>query len=163
MQAERFEMRPAAPGDLAPLAGLWLQGWRDGHAAITPAALARLRTLESFTERLERALPDVRVAGPVGAPMGFHLIKGEELNQFYVDARARGSGLAARLLEDAEACFRGAGVARPWLACAIGNDRAARFYEKSGWTRTGVERVPTETSEGPFPLDVWRYEKRLGG
>ena len=24
-----------------------------------------------------------------------------------------------------------------WLACAIGNDRAARFYEKSGWRRAG--------------------------
>jgi hypothetical protein len=48
-----------------------------------------------------------------------------------------------------------------WLACAIGNARAARFYEKSGWAMARVETVPTETSEGLFPLEVWRYEKRL--
>ncbi len=26
-----------------------------------------------------------------------------------------------------------------------------------------IENVPTETSEGLFPLEVWRYEKRLAG
>ena len=47
------------------------------------------------------------------------------------------------------------------LSGAIGNGRAARFYEKSGWTLARIETVPTETSEGLFPLEVWRYEKRL--
>ena len=47
-----------------------------------------------------------------------------------------------------------------WLACAIGNDRAARFYEKSGWhiARTFVSELPVP--DGIFPLEVWRYEKR---
>ena len=50
---------------------------------------------------------------------------------------------------------------RAWLACAIGNDRAARFYEKCGWTRMGTMINEAETSRGPFSLEVWRYEKQL--
>lgn len=155
-------VRAAEADDLEPLAMLWWQGWRDAHAEILPAALARLRTLDSFTERMAAALPNVRTAGPVGGPLGFHLIKHDELYQFYVAGEARGLGLAAVLMADAEARFAAAGVERPWLACAIGNERAARFYEKAGWRRAGVECVPTETSQGLFPLDVWRYEKQVG-
>jgi hypothetical protein len=64
-------------------------------------------------------------------------------------------------MADAEARLVQAGVETAWLACAIGNARAARFYEKSGWTMARIENVPTETAEGLFPLEVWRYEKRV--
>ncbi|MDB5454443.1 MAG: GCN5-related N-acetyltransferase [Caulobacter sp.] len=110
---------------------------------------------------MRAALPRVRTLGPVGAPLGFHLIKDDEFYQFYVAAEARGTGAAAALMADAEATLAAQGVETAWLACAIGNARAARFYEKSGWTLARVEGVPTETSSGLFPLDVWRYEKRL--
>jgi len=49
-----------------------------------------------------------------------------------------------------------------WLACAIGNERAARFYEKCGWRRVGKMINPLDTPDGVLPLEVWRYEKRLG-
>ncbi|ADG11985.1 N-acetyltransferase [Caulobacter segnis] len=153
--------RAAEPEDLAPLARLWREGWSDAHNGIVPEALVALRTPESFEERMAKALPQVRALGPVGAPLGFHLIKGDELNQFYLASAARGTGAAGVLMADAEMRLAEAGVATAWLACAIGNTRAARFYEKAGWTRAGVETVPTETSEGSFPLEVWRYEKRL--
>lgn len=163
-EAERhlgLMVRPAEAADLEPLARLWRQGWRDAHLAILPADLVALRTPESFRDRMAAALPRVRVLGPVGAPLGFHLIKDDELNQFYLDGAARGTGAATVLMADAEARLLEAGIATPWLACAIGNARAARFYEKTGWTRAGVETVPTETSAGPYPLEVWRYEKQL--
>lgn len=156
-----MDVRPAEAADLEPLARLWSQGWRDAHLSIVPESLVALRTLKSFTDRMSAALPRVRTLGPVGAPLGFHLIKGDELNQFYLAGEARGSGVAAILMADAEACLLAAGIAKPWLACAIGNDRAARFYEKAGWTRARVETVPTETSTGDFALEVWRYEKTL--
>jgi ribosomal protein S18 acetylase RimI-like enzyme len=78
-----------------------------------------------------------------------------------VSREARGSGVAAALTADAEARLAERGVETAWLACAIGNDRAARFYEKSGWRLAGTVVNPAETSSGPFPLEVWRYEKRL--
>jgi hypothetical protein len=48
-----------------------------------------------------------------------------------------------------------------WLACAIGNERAARFYEKRGWHRAGTMINHLVTAEGEFHLEVWRYEKHL--
>ncbi len=112
---------------------------------------------------MRAALPEVRTLGPVGAPLGFHLLKDDELYQFYLAAEARGTGAAAVLMADAETRLAARGVEIAWLACAIGNARAARFYEKTGWTMARIETVPTETSEGLFPLEVWRYEKRLAG
>jgi ribosomal protein S18 acetylase RimI-like enzyme len=124
-----------------------------------PAELKRLRTLESFAERLRAGLSSVRVAGPVGEPLGFVMVKEDELYQLYVAAAARGSGLAAALLDDGEASLAKAGVQTAWLACAMGNDRAARFYEKRGWRRAGAMINRLDTPEGEFRLEVWRYEK----
>jgi GNAT superfamily N-acetyltransferase len=156
-----MDARPAEPSELNILARLWWQGWRDAHLTLVPEALVALRGLDSFTARMAAALSDVRALGPVGTPLGFHLIKADELNQFYLAAEARGTGAAGRLMADAEARLLDRGVTTPWLACAIGNARAARFYEKAGWALARVETVPTETSAGWFPLEVWRYEKRL--
>lgn len=155
--------RPADPSEISVLARLWYDGWQDAHAAVLPAALARARTLESFVERMAAALADVRVIGPQGAPLGFSMLKGDELYQFYVASEARGAGIAAALIADAEVLMSERGVETAWLACAIGNTRAARFYEKSGWylARTMVSRL--DTADGPFDLEVWRYEKNLAG
>jgi ribosomal protein S18 acetylase RimI-like enzyme len=154
-------VRPAEDGEVDHLAQVWYDGWQDAHAQILPAELRRLRTLESFRERLRAALSDIRAVGPPGAPVGFCIVKEDELYQLYVSAQSRGSGVAAALIADAEARLAAAGVATAWLACAIGNDRAARFYEKCGWTRTGTIVIQLETLNGLFPLDVWRYEKSL--
>jgi ribosomal protein S18 acetylase RimI-like enzyme len=156
-----MDVRAAETAEIDHLANVWYDGWQDAHAQILPAELARLRTLESFRERLEAALPNVRVIGPLGSPLGFCMLKGDELYQLYVSAQARGSGAAAALVADAEARLAENGVETAWLACAIGNERAARFYEKCGWCRAGTMINQAETSEGAFPLEVWRYEKSL--
>lgn len=154
-------IRSAEATEIDYLARVWYDGWQDAHARIVPAELTRLRTLESFRERLQAALPNIRVAGPPGAPVGFTIVKDDELYQLFVAAAARGTGVAAQLIADAEAQLAGAGVKTAWLACAIGNDRAARFYEKCGWRRVGTMINQAETSDGTFPLEVWRYEKPL--
>jgi len=154
-------IRKAERADVEALTELWFNGWRDAHAAIVPADLARQRTRESFRERMAAAFETVRVAQSGERVLGFHWITGDELNQFYVAAEARGTGVAAQLLADALGALRAAGVRTPWLACAIGNDRAARFYEKAGWTRAGVVTSELATPAGIFLLNIWRYEFRL--
>lgn len=154
-------MRAADEAEVGSLATIWYDGWHDAHARLVPAELTRLRTLESFGERLRTALPALRVAGPPGEPAGFCVVRGDELYQLFVSASARGSGIAGALLADAEARLSADGVRIAWLACAIGNERAVRFYEKHGWRRTGTMINRLDTSEGTFPLEVWRYEKVL--
>jgi GNAT superfamily N-acetyltransferase len=156
-----MQIRNALTSEADALAQLWFDGWQDAHADILPAALRRLRTLESFRERLLHGLADVRVVGPAGAPLGFCMLKDDELYQLFVAAQARGKGTAAMLMADGEARLGERGVETAWLSCAIGNHRAARFYEKSGWRNTGNYMSTVETTEGPFELEVWRFEKRL--
>ena len=120
----------------------------------------KARTLEQFRARLAAALADTFVIGPKGAPDGFFMLKGDELYQFYVARAARGSGVADALMEAAEAELARRGVATPWLACGIGNDRAARFYEKRGWVNARRQTNRLETPEGVFEFEVWRYEER---
>ena len=107
------------------------------------------------------ALADTFVIGPPGAPAGFYMLKDDELYQFYLAREARGSGIAAALIADAEARLAARGVATAWLACGIGNDRAARFYEKCGWVRARTQVNRLETPNGVFEVEVWRYEKRV--
>jgi ribosomal protein S18 acetylase RimI-like enzyme len=156
-----MKTREATESELDRLADIWHDGWQDAHARILPAELARYRTRESFRRRLQTALPDTRVAGPPGQPLGFCIIKGDELYQLYVSAAARGAGVAAALLADAEERLGARGVRTAWLACAIGNERAARFYQKNGWRRVGDMTSQLPTPDGLFPLKVWRYEKNL--
>ena len=156
-----MDVRAAEIGDLDPLARLWYDGWQDAHARILPADLARHRTLDSFRHRLQGALARVRVVGPYAQPSGFCMLKHDELYQLYVTAKARGSGVAAALLADAEERLAAGGVETAWLACAIGNERAARFYAKHGWRRVGTMSNPLETPDGLVRLAVWRYEKQV--
>jgi GNAT superfamily N-acetyltransferase len=156
-----MDVRAADPTELDRLTEIWYDGWHDGHARLVPPELTRLRTFDSFRKRLAAVLTDTRVVGAPGAPVGFHVIKGDELYQLFVAAEARGTGVAAALIADAEARLSASGVTTGWLACAIGNHRAARFYEKCGWRRAGTVVNEVETEEGPFSLEVWRYEKTL--
>jgi ribosomal protein S18 acetylase RimI-like enzyme len=155
-------IRAARAQDVERLARIWFDGWRDAHLAIVPEALARLRTLDSFRDRIVAALGQVRVAERESLAVGFVMFKEDEVYQFYVAAEARGTEVAGMLMDDAEARLSARGVRTAWLACAIGNQRAARFYEKRGWRRAATVTYHAETSAGPFPIENWRYEKDLG-
>jgi ribosomal protein S18 acetylase RimI-like enzyme len=155
-----MHVRPADPAEIDRLAGIWYDGWQDAHAGILPAKLARRRTLDSFRERLRADIENFRVVGPSAGPVGFCFVRGDELCQLFVSAASRGSGAAADLIADAESRMREAGVETAWLACAVGNERAARFYEKHGWYRVGTVMHQPDDSGG-IEFEVWRYEKRL--
>lgn len=156
-----MNIRSAVDGDRDALAQLWHEVWHETHATLMPPELARIRTLDNFLDRVAAALPAMRVIGPVGAPLGFCVVKGDELYQLWVSAAARGTGVAAALIADAEAIMAAKGVRTAWLACAIGNTRAARFYEKAGWKNAGIENYAADTPLGPITLAVWRFERSL--
>lgn len=159
--SDRERVRNADPSEIAAIARVWYDAWQDAHANVLPAELARIRTLESFKFRLGELLDIVRVVGDLGRPLGFCIVKDGELYQLFVSAEARGTGVAFALLSDGEKRLADGGVKIAWLACAVGNDRAARFYEKSGWHNAGTVSHTIETPEGPVEFDVWRYEKVL--
>jgi hypothetical protein len=64
-----MDVRAAEEVEIGHLAKVWYDGWQDAHAQIVPAELTRLRTLESFRDRLQAALPTMRVVGPSGEPI----------------------------------------------------------------------------------------------
>jgi GNAT superfamily N-acetyltransferase len=157
----RIAFETARPGDIPALAALWNSGWHEAHAAIVPSALTKLRTLDSFETRAARHLPATRIARSEGQLLGFSMIRGNELYQLYVDPAARGSGAAQALVQDAEEIIRQAGHDRAILACSIGNERAAQFYRKCGWTCSGEHDEELEVPGGSFTLTVWRFERAL--
>lgn len=157
-------LRPATAEDMAAVADLWHAGWHDGHAGHVPEALTRARTLAAFHERTPSRVADTTVAvSEDGELLGFLMIAGDELEQLFVGRPARGTGLAARLLAEAERQVAAAGHEMAWLAVVAGNARARAFYEREGWRDRG--ELPYEVTAGGqrFVSPCRRYEKRVGG
>lgn len=154
----RYKLAFPTEAQADEIAGIWASGWHEAHADLVPGRLLELRTRKSFLERTRKGLSRTRVASDGTDVLGFCMVKENELFQLYVSPQARGTGVAQTLIEDAENRIRNEGHDMAWLACAIGNKRAVRFYEKSGWICAGRTVVNLNTSGGAFPLEVWRYE-----
>src|SRR5689334_7261884 len=103
-------VRDADVSEIDALARVWHSAYRDAHEGIIPPELFRARTLDSLRQRIADALADFRVVGPVGAPVGLCALKGDELYQLFVAAEGRGTGVAAALIDDAEARLAARGV-----------------------------------------------------
>jgi ribosomal protein S18 acetylase RimI-like enzyme len=130
-------LRPSTVDDVARVAAIWHQGWRDGHLGHVPEALLAVRTEDSFTERAGHQVAATTVATVDGAVAGFVMVVGDEVEQVYVDAAHRGSGVAAALLVEGERQVAANGYTSAWLAVVAGNARARRFYERQGWVDEG--------------------------
>ena len=154
-----LNIRPAGPHDAEAVADIWRDGWRDGHLGRVPEALAAVRTPESFRTRAADRVADTQVAEAGGQVAGFTMVVGDEVEQVYVAAAHRGTGVADALLTDAERLVAAAGHRRAWLAVAPGNTRARRFYERRGWADEGPFEYVVETSAGPIAVPCHRYVK----
>lgn len=153
-----MQIEPATKADIPEVAALWHTGWHQGHATLVPEALVASRVPEEFIARSTKWIDHTFVGREEGEFAGFYMLKDAEIYQFYVAAAFQGQGVAGGLMASAEAALSGQ---EAWLACTVGNDRAAGFYAKAGWARGAEVVYPVETSTGQAEVTVWRYEKDL--
>ena len=153
-------LRAATPDDVDAIATVWHSGWPEGHLGHVPEALLLHRRLVDFRSRVPALLDRTTVAtiGPDVA--GFVMVNDDELEQIYVAEAARGSGVAAALLQHAEIAI-GDRFDLAWLAVVAGNIRARRFYARNGWRDAGVFEHEAPIEGGSIPLAAHRYEKRI--
>jgi len=121
-----------------------------------------LRALASYFARSGGALWVAEQAGRVigmAAARPMNQDSAWEICKVYVDATARGTGLAHRLLDAAERQARASGAARLVLWTDTRFEAAHRFYEKRGFLRQGSIRILDDLSKS---LE-FRYTKPLTG
>ena len=164
--AQSATVVPARPEHLEAVVRIWHDGWGDGHRGNVPDELVAHRTIDGFrrmaTERRARTWVAVTANGAAGDAVGFVVVHHDEVDQLYVAAEWRGRGVAAALLDHAEALI-GREHRVAWLAVVAGNQRARRFYERRGWQDAGGIDHHAETATGSIPVPARRYEKALTG
>jgi ribosomal protein S18 acetylase RimI-like enzyme len=154
-------LRAATEDDVDAIAGVWHRSWGDGHFGNVPDELPRHRGFEDLRGRVPLRLATTTVASVDGVVVGFVVTHDDAVEQLYVDAPARGGGVAARLLTHGETVIA-AGYDTAWLAVVPGNARARRFYERQGWSDTGPYDNPAFTSDGStIVVPTRRYAKRV--
>jgi GNAT superfamily N-acetyltransferase len=155
-------LRPATGEDAEDITRIWHRGWPDGHLGHVPDALLRQRQRLDDFRGLVLDRIDTTTVATVGPQVGgFVTVHDDEIEQIYVDAAARGTGVAATLLAHGEATI-GRRFDRAGLAVVAGNARARRFYERLGWSDAGrVDYVARTTEGATIPVPAHRYETRL--
>lgn len=154
-------LRSATTADSAAVAEIWLHGWRDGHLGHVSEDLVAIRTPSSFATRAADRVADTTVADVDGTVAGFVMLDADEVEQVYVAAAHRGTGVAAALLAEAERLVAVAGYSQAWLAVVAGNARARRFYERCGWVDEGAFDYPAKTATGSIAVPCHRYVKSV--
>jgi GNAT superfamily N-acetyltransferase len=151
-------IRPALSADAPRIAEVWEAAWRDGHIGHVPDALLVHRHSDSFRTRTAAMIDRTHVAEVDGEIVGFVTRKGDELEQLFVDASARGTGVARELLDEGARRLLAEGHAQPWLAVVSGNARARHFYEREGWRDAGHLAYAAPVEGGSVTVSCRRYE-----
>jgi tRNA dimethylallyltransferase len=112
---------------------------------------------ERWKEAISDTNGDVIVAHRAHRIVGVAAAKEGWLDGLYVVPEEWGTGVAARLHDEAMRSLAEAGATQARLWVLEGNRRARRFYERRGWRLDGSERV---VPFPPHPLDVG-YTKEL--
>lgn len=155
-----MRLRDARPGDQAAIADIWYHGWHDGHLGHVPQELGRHRQPVDFASRVPTRLARTTVATVGSRVVGFVTVREDEIEQMYVDAPARGTGVADSLLRHGERVIADR-YPVAWLAVATGNARARRFYGRNGWRDAAAIDYRAEVTGGTVPVPCRRYEKDI--
>lgn len=167
------ELRDATPADAPALAAVQVASWRTAYRGLMPdEVLAGLSVPElervwsgRFTGRPPRTSVVVATVGRrlVGfASSGPPLVPTDradpavgDLYALYLDPDHWGRGIGTLLHAAALDRLGAHGFTRAGLWVLDGNQRALRFYQRTGWTDTGRTRVDRG------PQDVELVERRL--
>jgi GNAT superfamily N-acetyltransferase len=159
-----MSLRPGRDDDAEGFIGLIGACWAEYPGCIldVDGELPELRHLASYFAQaggmLWAAEADGELVGMVATrPLGAE--DAWEICKVYVAAPQRGTGLAHRLLDTAEAHARAAGAKRLVLWTDTRFDAAHRFYEKRGYVRQGAIRILDDLSKS---LE-FRYAKPAQG
>jgi GNAT superfamily N-acetyltransferase len=157
-------LRPARDEDSEGFIALIDACWSEYPNCIldVDAEVPELRALATYFAEAGGAFWTAEAGGRVVGMAGtrpLHQDSAWEICKVYVDAAHRGTGLAHRLLETAEAHARQAGAARLVLWTDTRFEAAHRFYEKRGYVRQGSIRILDDISKS---LE-FRYTKPLQG
>lgn len=140
-------IRRAVEADAEALTSFGARLFASTYGDDTPAAELAAYLSEHFSADLQRA----EIVDPAGCifvaeasdqMIGYaHAIRegqGMLLNRLYLDQSARGTGLAARLLDAVETQGRGLGLEKLQLSVYDKNARAIAFYRRSGFATVGT-------------------------
>lgn len=155
------ELRPGTSEDAGAVAEIWYLGWQDAHRGNVPDDLVVARTKEPFWERAAQRVGDTVVVTVDGQVAGFVMVVDDEVDQVYVPADHRGSGVAVALLGAAEQQVAANGHGKAWLAVVAGNARARKFYERQGRTDEGRFDHEAPSDSGPILVPAHRYVKSV--
>jgi len=153
-------LRAATDADARAIADVWHAAWHDAHDAGVPSTLVDERPLAYFRGRSAELIDRTTVAEDDSGVVGFVTVTGDELDLLFVDARGRGTGVAAELLNHGEQQVAEQ-FDTAWLDVVTGNARARAFYARQVWRDTGPSHHAIDTSSGPAIVPQHRYEKCL--
>jgi GNAT superfamily N-acetyltransferase len=156
--APAFTVRPASPSDAEAIQRCLLRAFEPYRPEYTPGAFGdTVPTSEGIQQRIRTMA--VFVADASGEVVG--TIGGHDMGDGSGHIRGmavlpgwQGHGVAAALLAEAEAALRRRGCRRVNLHTTRPLERAARFYEKQGFARTGEV-------EDFFGMDIIEFAKSL--
>jgi GNAT superfamily N-acetyltransferase len=150
------ELREAAAADVDAVAALFLRCWRAYVDVLPP------HVIDVFDEAGARELWQRALGAPRAGTRGVIAVAGARVLgvarmgrdpddaraghvfSLYVDPDSQGSGVGGRLLAEAEAWFRSAGLKEATLWVFEANERARGFYSGRGWSPDGGSRVEPE-------------------
>lgn len=154
--------------DVAALAELHVQVWKDAYTGLLPdetiAGMTVARRTEMWTRLIERDPSVAWVAedargvvglasiGPAREPQGWG-----QLYNIYVRSAAWGTGVGSALWEAAQAGITALGFGPRQLYVLDTNLRARRFYEFKGWIHDGTVLMDDTFGE---PIREVRYVRR---
>ena len=148
MQSDQdFTIRPADVRDAAGIGFVHCRGWQAAYAGLLPETILQGMSPEKSAARFrQEGCRDTLVAEQNGRVVGFCGYGGwrddpdpdeGEIIGLYVLPELQRQGIGAALMKAAlaELAARGCRAVSLWVL--QGNDRAARFYERQGFARTG--------------------------